>query len=100
VRFSPFIHYAAYYQVRRGGAVMFTFADFPHSPFGFRDENRPPRVPPRWEWQPERVNPARDLGWYDYVLVRGRPGIIDRQRRYYQPVQRSARWSVWKRRSP
>jgi hypothetical protein len=100
VRFSPFIHYAAYYQARKGGAVMFTFADFPQSPFRFREQNRPPRVGPRWEWMPERVNPAVDLGWYSYVLVRGRPGIIDRQRRFYRPIHRSARWSVWKRRGP
>ncbi|MFN2167885.1 MAG: GNAT family N-acetyltransferase; N-acetyltransferase, partial [Anaerolineae bacterium] len=98
VRFSPFIHFVAYYQARRGGAVMFTFADFPVSPFRFREQNRPPRVRPRWEWTPERVNPARDLGWYRYVLVRGRPGVIDRQRRYYEPVHRSAHWSVWRRR--
>ncbi len=100
VRFSPFIHYAAYYQARKGGAVMFTFADFPQSPFRFREGNRPPRVRPRWEWTPERVNPARDLGWYRYVLVRGRPGMIDRQRRFYRPIYRSGRWSVWKRRGP
>ena len=75
VAFSPFIHYVAYYQARKGGAVMFTFADFPQSPFGFRADNRPPRVPPRWEWLPERVRPI-DLGFYDYALVRGGPGAI------------------------
>ena len=100
IRFSPFIHYAAYYQARKGGAVMFTFADFPPSPIRFREGNRPPRVPPRWEWTPERVSPMRDLGWYQYVLVRGRPGIIDRQRRFYRPIYRNGPWSVWKRRGP
>jgi len=55
VKFSPFIHAVAYYQARKGGAVMFTFADFPPSPFRFRPDNRPPRVPPRWEWLPQRV---------------------------------------------
>jgi hypothetical protein len=99
IRFSPFIHSVAYYQVRRGGAVMFTFADFPQSPFRFREGNRPPRVPPRWEWLPERVDPARDLRWYDYVLVRGGPGRIRRQRESFQLIFRSARWRVFKRRS-
>ena len=37
----------ALYQAKKGGAVMFTFADFPQSPFRFREDNRPPRVPPR-----------------------------------------------------
>ncbi|MDD9940940.1 MAG: hypothetical protein OXU20_07890 [Myxococcales bacterium] len=97
VRFSPFIHAVAYYQQRRGGAVMFTFADFPQSPFVFRPGNRPPRVRPRWEWLPGRVNPARDLAYYDYVLVRGGPGRIARQKKHYTRTFRSRRWSVWKR---
>jgi hypothetical protein len=95
VAFAPFIHYVAYYQARKGGAVMFTFADFPQSPFGFRADNRPPRVPPRWEWMPERVRPA-DLGFYDYALVRGGPGAIARPRSGFLRVYRGARWSVWK----
>lgn len=97
VKFSPFLHAVAWYQARKGGAVMFTFADFPQSPIRFRDGARPPRVRPRWEWTPERVNPRRDLGWYDYVLVRGGPGRIASQHDTYEPVHRSPRWSVWRR---
>jgi hypothetical protein len=99
VAFSPFLHAAAWVQAERGGAVMFTFADFPHSPFTFKDDARPPRVPPRWEWMPERVDPASDLGWYEYVLVRGGPGRIARDAALYEPVFRGPRWSVWRRRS-
>ncbi len=99
VSFSPFLHSVAWYQAERGGAVMFTFADFPESPFSFREDNRPPRVPPRWEWMPERVDPARDLGWYQYVLVRGGPGVIARETDVYRELWRSPRWSVWERRS-
>lgn len=98
VRYSPFLHYVALYQARKGGAVMFSFADFPQSPFAFRKADRPPRVPPRWEWMPGRVDPARELGWYDYVLVRGGPGKIARQHAQYTAVFRGRRWSVWKRR--
>lgn len=98
VKFSPFIHSVAYYQARKGGAVMFTFADFPQSPFQFRPDHRPPPVPPRWEWQPEHVDPARDLAWYRYVLVRGGPGRIAQQPDRYETIFRSRRWSVWKRR--
>jgi hypothetical protein len=96
VAFSPFIHYVAYYQARKGGAVMFTFADFPQSPFRFREDNRPPRVPPRWEWLPDRVRP-RDLGFYSYALVRGGPGAIAAVGSGFASVYGSARWSVWKR---
>lgn len=97
VAFSPFIHFAAYYQARKGGAAMFSFADFPQSPFRFREDNRPPRVPPRWEWLPERVRPQRDLDFYDYALVRGGPGAIARPHSGFVPVYRGSRWSVWKR---
>jgi hypothetical protein len=98
VRFSPFIHYGAYYQAEKGGAVLFSFADFAQSPFRFREGNRPPRVPPRWEWLPERVDPERQLRWFDYLLVRGGPGRVARQTETYEPLFRSQRWSVWRRR--
>jgi hypothetical protein len=97
VRFSPFLHSVAWVQARKGGAVMFTFADFPQSPVRFRESMRPPRVGARWEWLPERVDPRRDLDWYDYVLVRGGPGRITSQPDTYEPVFRSPRWSVWRR---
>lgn len=97
-KFAAFLHYVAYYQAEKGGAVMFTFADFPQSPFRFREENRPPRVGPRWEWMPERVDPRRDLAWYEYVLVRGAAPRIAADRALYEPVFRGPRWSVWRRR--
>ena len=98
VRFSPFLHYVAYYQARKGGAVMFTFADFAQSPVLFREANRPPRVPPRWEWLPTRIDPSRDLGWFDWALVRGPPGRIAKARDTWKPVWRGRVWSVWRRR--
>jgi hypothetical protein len=97
LKFSPFLHYAALYQAQKGGAVMFTFADFPQSPFRFKPANRPPKVPPRWEWTPERVDPARDLAWYRYVLVRGNPGRIARDVEHFENVFRGTRWTVWRR---
>ncbi|MFW5966340.1 MAG: hypothetical protein ACOCV2_02425 [Persicimonas sp.] len=97
VRFSPFLHAVAHYQAQKGGAVMFTFADFAQSPFRFREEARPPRVRPRWEWTPHQVDPRAGLGWYDYVLVRGGPGRIARQSDTYDNVFESERWSVWER---
>jgi hypothetical protein len=99
VAFAPFMHYVAYYQARKGGAVMFSFADFPQSPFHFREDNRPPRVPPRWEWLPERVRP-KDLMFYDYALVRGGPGAIARARSGFAAIYLGASWSVWKRSAP
>lgn len=104
VKFSPFIHAVAYYQARRGGAVMFSFADFPQSPFRFLESNRPPRVRPRWEWLPQLVR-AGDLPWYEYLLVRsGTPPCaarsVDRRGRSgaapaCQVRLRAGVWSVW-----
>ncbi len=99
VRFSPFIHSVAHLQAVRGGAVMFTFADFPQSPIRYRDDARPPPVPPRWEWMPERVDPERDLDWYDWVLVRGGPGRIARAASF-EAVFEGPRWSVWRKDRP
>ncbi|MGF1466002.1 MAG: hypothetical protein ACFCGT_07695 [Sandaracinaceae bacterium] len=103
VKFSPFIHSVAWVQARRGGAVMFTFADFPQSPFVFREDNRPPRVGPRWEWLPDRVDPVDDLAWYDYLLVRVRPGASARRverAAVWSAVWTSPRWRVYRRTPP
>lgn len=97
VKFSPFLHSVAWYQARRGGAVMFTFADFAASPIVFREHNRPPRVQPRWEWLPGSVDPVTDLAWYDYVLVRGGPGRIAHAPAVWERIHESDRWSVWRR---
>lgn len=94
VRFAPYIHAVAWAQAERGGAAMFTFADFPQSPIRFREDERPPPVPPRWEWEPQRVQPAQ-LEWYEYVLARGGPGRVARAPGV-EPVFRGPRWSVWK----
>lgn len=98
VKFSPFLHAAGWVQARRGGAVMFSFADFPQSPFRFREADRPPRVPPRWEWTPERVDPRTDLAWFDWVLVRGDARRLSRADDVWARVFDGERWSVWRRR--
>ena len=98
VKFSPFLHSVAYVQAARGGAVMFSFADFPQSPIRFREGSRPPRVPPRWEWMPGQVDPAHDLDWYEYVLTRGGPGRIGRMPGRWRNIFSSEPWRVYKRR--
>jgi hypothetical protein len=98
VKFSPFLHAAAWYQAKKGGAVMFTFADFPQSPFRFRESNRPPRVEPRWEWLPERVDVVNDLTFYDYVLTRGGPGAVASHPEIFDAIFNGPHWSVWHRR--
>lgn len=97
VKFAPYLHAVAWYQAERGGAVMFTFADFPQSPIRFREDARPPRVGPRWEWMPERVDPRGQLEWYSYALVRGGPGPIGAMPDVWQRVGDFDRWHVFRR---
>ncbi len=94
-RQSSLLQSVAWVQVEKGGAVMFTFAEFPQSPFSFRANNRPPPVPPRWEWEPSRVVPERDLKWYQYVLVHGGPGAIAVSPAFSR-VEQSGSWSLWR----
>lgn len=96
LQLSPLMHAAGWVQAERGGMVMFTFAEFPSSPFTYRPDRRPPPVPPRWEWGPDRVVPDRDLGWYDYCLVQGWSGSLEASRRFTEVVRRG-RWSLWRR---
>ena len=67
----PMLHVAAYYQARGGAVATFSFADFPQSPFRYREGlARPPRLPPRWEWTASLEVADPDRSYYDYVLVR------------------------------
>ena len=96
VGFAPFLHVGAYYQAERGGVSFFSFADFPQSPIHFREDNRPPRVPPRWEWTPERAR-ERDLTWFDYVITRGGPGRFGAGRTF-EPIGRFGRYRLFRKR--
>ncbi|MBK7582577.1 MAG: hypothetical protein IPI67_20560 [Myxococcales bacterium] len=100
VRGSPYLHAAAMYQAARGGAVMFSFAEYPQSPFTFKADNRPPEVPPRWEWFPMMVRPVPDLDWFEYVITGGDPGALPLYPDGFELARDGERWKVWKRRDP
>lgn len=93
---NPFLHFGSYYQVHKGGVVMFTFAGYPHWPFTFKPGHFPPpgtAARRRWEWTPEQT-PIRELyPYYDYVLTRGsgfRPPSGTFHKHYA-----GERWTVW-----
>jgi len=100
VKWSPYLHAAAMVQVERGGAAMFSFAEYPQSPFSFKAGNRPPKVPRRWEWAPFFTRPVPDLDWYEYVITRGDPGTIKLYPEAFELHYDGQRWKVWKRRDP
>jgi hypothetical protein len=95
---QPFLHFGSYYQVQKGGVVMFTFAGYAHWPVDFRPGRYPPPGGPareRWEWTPEMVPMSEIYPYYDYVLTRGNgfrsaPGT-------YHVKWRGQRWTVWAR---
>jgi hypothetical protein len=96
---TPFMHFGSYYQVEKGGVIMFTWAGYAHWPFKFREDRLPPEGESarlRWEWTPDLVTTGELYPYYDYVLTRGSgfspaPGT-------YVPRWHGDRWTVWERR--
>ncbi len=97
VRGSPFIQMFAWAQVRHGGELNFSFADFAVMPVVFR-------VPRRsgWtiglEWMPERVK-REDFKAFDYVILSGPEEIhdeVERTARYLSPVTHDGLWRLYK----
>ena len=99
---QPFLHFGSYYQVHKGGVVMFTYAGYAHWPVDFLPGHYPPpgRGParPRWEWMPESVPIAEIYPYYDYVLTRG-GGFRPPPGTYY-PKWHEGRWTVWQKVTP
>jgi hypothetical protein len=99
VRFHPYVHAGAYYQVDRGGVVKFTFAGYDHWPIDFRPGRYPPPGAPAafgWEWHPDRVSETELVPYFDYVLVRG---VYTPPGGAFVRVFDEGPWHVWQRRA-
>ena len=98
---NPFLHYAAYYLVEKGGSVNFSFAGYPHWVYSYRPHMDPLGASPPvflWEWRPDHIAPREELApSYDFVLTRG-PGLELPDDLYWKAWE-GTRWSVWERRS-
>ncbi len=95
---APFLHFGSYYQLEHGGVIEFTYANFAHWPFAFKDDKKPPSgAPPRmrWEWTPESVTIDELYPYFDYVLTRG-PGFRAPPGTYHRKWH-GDRWEVWER---
>ena len=92
------------YQTPAANRLINTFLDsgrvdtslYTRTPVDFTPEEGPPPAAEGFEWTPEAIDPARDLGWYDYVLVRGRPGLIETQTAAFELIYSDPRWRVFK----
>jgi hypothetical protein len=95
---AAFLHFGSYYQVRKGGVVMFTYAGYPHWPVDFAAGRYPPpggAARLRWEWTPRTVPMKEIYPYYDYVLTRGigfRPPAGT-----YRETWHDDHWAVWSR---
>jgi len=71
VAHPAYLHFGCYYQVKRGGPVDFSFAEFFANRYRYRKE-QDPNLPPNLEWEPRQFRWAAHGGdRYDYLLVRG-----------------------------
>ena len=69
--FKPYLHFAQYYELWRGGRARVNFAETPWTPLRYRPGTDPVALPTGWEDSPWLFNPAREGAEADYVLVRG-----------------------------
>ncbi|MGB0591216.1 MAG: hypothetical protein ACPGU1_16185 [Myxococcota bacterium] len=102
VNHAPYLHFAQYYVVERGGVASFSFVDFPQSPVAYQEATAPPRLPNRFEWTPERFRFRTHGGYYDYFLVRDAPSQAKRRpfgkdADKVTLVTRQGRWALYKR---
>ncbi len=95
-RISTLHHAPAWYQVWRGGDLAVSFAGLPSNPVRRRPGMEAPFP---LEWQPERFDFETMGPHYDWILVRGTPwGSAAGLARHAEPVARSGKWQLWRRR--
>jgi hypothetical protein len=70
VQFRAYLHFAAYYEVLRGGRARYNFAETPWTPIRFRKGTEPVPLERGWEVRPLELDLARAVSDEDYVLTR------------------------------
>lgn len=92
-RTFPYLHFAAYYQADKGGDLARTFAVVWNVPVRYRADYARHEVSEDVEWDPRLFSPARDLPYFDYLLVRG-PEFTPRPDSGLVVVARSGPWTL------
>jgi hypothetical protein len=91
MQFQAYLHFAAYYEVLRGGRARYNFAETPWTPVRFRKETEPVWLGRNWEVRPLEIDLARAVSDEDYVLTRTPapepPG--------FELVTRAGLWSLY-----
>ncbi len=91
LQFQAYLHFAAYYEVLRGGRARYNFAETPWTPVRFRKGTEPVSLPRSWEVRPLQLDIARAVSDEDYVLVR-QPGPRPMG---FDLVAQAGRWSLY-----
>ena len=95
VRGRPFLQTFAWAQVLRGGTLNFSFAAYPTSLVVFRSSQPPPWTPKLY-WYPRHLQ-ARDLDYFDYVIVNGTPRDHELVARWrVTPVTTTGSWRLYR----
>jgi len=91
VQFQAYLHFAAYYEVLRGGRARYNFSETPWDPVRFRKGTERVPLPRGWEVRPLELDLARAVSDEDYVLTRqpapDPPG--------FELVTREGLWSLY-----
>jgi len=91
VQFQAYLHFAAYYEVFRGGRARYNFAETPWTPIRFRKGTEPVPLPRSWENKPLELDVPLAVSDEDYAL-RGDPGAPPEG---FGLVARAGRWSLY-----
>lgn len=90
VQYKPYLHFAAWYEVLRGGRARYNFAETPWTPVRFRGGTEPVALERSWELRPLELDVALAVSDEDYVLTRDAPGPAG-----FELVARAGSWSLY-----
>ncbi|HEX4960897.1 MAG TPA: hypothetical protein VF173_08665 [Thermoanaerobaculia bacterium] len=105
-RMPVFLHFPAYYQVWKGGRILFSFAELFQTSARFRPGRSWDDLLSEWnEWSPHLFDHDRHAGRFRYFLVRGTAGDVadafgDDPARLGLRGWRSGSWWLLERESP
>lgn len=96
IKGRPFLQTFAYAQVFKEAGLNFSFAEHASGLVRHR-EPRPYDWTPGMTWAPERAT-AEDFGYFDYVLINGKPDVHTRLSGLdvIRPITAAGRWRLYK----
>lgn len=99
IRTSPYLHFHAYWQAKKGGMISSSFAKFWNIPVQLRTDTKIPRSFLELEWQPKNFDESKHPGLTDYVIARTNDGVVFPQTDYFPFTLLSSKgpWQLYKK---